>query len=98
MIQRDIRNLKAALANAGKTAEDAFMTAVVTGVSILPGEYYKSLEEQATAVAEAMREEYRAIVDAGFILQVDDPELATHYVLHPEASIDECRRTAEGRH
>src|SRR5579863_7390745 len=62
-IQRDIRNLKSALA--GKTPEDAFMTAVVTGVNILPGEYYKSSEEQSIAVVEAMREEYKAITDAG---------------------------------
>lgn len=77
VIQRDIRNLKAALA--GKKVEDAFMTAVVTGVSILPGEYYKSAEEQATAVAEAMREEYKAITDAGINLQLDDPIIVNVY-------------------
>ena len=79
VIQRDIRNLKAALAQAGKSAEDAFMTAVVTGVSILPGEYYQSVEEQATAVAEAMREEYRAITEAGINLQLDDPIMVNVY-------------------
>ena len=79
IIQRDIRNLKSALAAEGKTAEDAFMTAVVTGVSIMPGEYYKSLEEQATAVAEAMREEYKAITGAGINLQLDDPIIVNVY-------------------
>ncbi len=38
-----------------------------------------------------MREEFLAIVDAGFILQIDDPRLATHYDRHPDLSIEECR-------
>jgi 5-methyltetrahydropteroyltriglutamate--homocysteine methyltransferase len=76
-IQRDIRNLKAALV--GKNPEDAFMTAVVTGVNILPGEYYKSADEQAAAVAEATRTEYKAITDAGINLQLDDPIIVNVY-------------------
>jgi len=77
VIQRDVRNLKAALA--GMNVEEAFMTAVVTGVNILPGEYYKSAEEQSTAVAEAMREEYKTITDAGINLQLDDPIIVNVY-------------------
>ena len=77
IIQRDIKNLKAALA--GKSLDEAFMTAVVTGVTILPGEYYKSAEEQASAVAEAMREEYKAITNAGINLQLDDPIIVNVY-------------------
>ena len=77
LIQRDIRNLKAALA--GKNVEDAFMTAVVTGVTVIPGEHYKSTEEQAAAVAEAMREEYKAITSAGINLQLDDPIIVNVY-------------------
>jgi 5-methyltetrahydropteroyltriglutamate--homocysteine methyltransferase len=77
MVQRDIRNLKAALA--GQKVEEAFLTAAVTGVSVLPGEYYKSPEEQATAIAEAMREEYKAITDAGINVQLDDPILVNVY-------------------
>ncbi len=77
LVQRDIRNLKAALA--GQKVEDAFMTAAVTGVSVLPGEYYKSPEEQAIAIAEAMREEYKAITDAGINVQLDDPILVNVY-------------------
>ena len=77
LIQRDIRNLKAALA--GKNVEDAFMTAVVTGVTVIPGEHYTSTEEQAAAVAEAMREEYKAIIDAGINLQLDDPIIVNIY-------------------
>ena len=86
IIQRDIRNLKAGLV--GANVEEAFMTAVVTGVSILPSEYYKSSEEQASAVAEAMREEYKAIIDAGLNLQVDDPILVNVYEWHYSVSGD----------
>jgi 5-methyltetrahydropteroyltriglutamate--homocysteine methyltransferase len=39
-----------------------------------------------------MHVEYQVIVDAGFILQIDDPRLATHYDRHPEASLEDCRR------
>ncbi len=77
LIQRDIKNLKAALA--GRNVEDAFMTAAVTGVTFLPGEYYKHPEEQAAAVAEAMREEYKAITDAGLNVQLDDPIIVNVY-------------------
>jgi 5-methyltetrahydropteroyltriglutamate--homocysteine methyltransferase len=77
LIQRDIQNLKAALAST--PAEDAFLTAAVTGVTVLPGDYYKSVEEQAAAVAEAMREEYKAITDAGLNVQLDDPIIVNVY-------------------
>jgi len=80
LIQRDVRNLKAALA--GNNVEQAFMTAAVTGVtSYLPGEHYKHPEEQGVAVAEAMREEYKTITDAGIIVQLDDPILVNEYEL-----------------
>lgn len=79
VIQRDIANLKAALAVGNKKPEDAFVTAIVTGVTLVPGEYYKTTDEQAAAVADAMREEYRAIIDAGFMLQVDDPIIVNVY-------------------
>ncbi|HTC33817.1 MAG TPA: cobalamin-independent methionine synthase II family protein [Bryobacteraceae bacterium] len=77
LVQRDIRNLKAALA--GQKAEDAFLTAAVTGVSVIPGEYYKNPEEQGAAIAEAMREEYKAITDAGINVQLDDPIIVNVY-------------------
>jgi 5-methyltetrahydropteroyltriglutamate--homocysteine methyltransferase len=77
-IQRDTQNLAAAL---GKVRiEDAFMTAVSPAtLQILPNEYYKTQEEYTWALAEAIREEYKAIVDAGFILQIDDPALVDIY-------------------
>ena len=76
LIQRDIRNLKAALA--GKPSEEAFLTAAVTGVTI-PGEYYQHPEELAAAVAEALREEYLAVTAAGLNVQLDDPLLVNVY-------------------
>ena len=57
-------------------------------------QFYKTEEEFLLAIAEAMRVEYKAIIDAGFILQVDDPALVTYYILHPEATIEDCRRWA----
>ncbi len=60
-------------------------------------EHYKSEEEYLYALAEALREEYRAIIDAGLVLQVDDPLLASYYVMHPEASVEDCRKWATGR-
>jgi len=77
-IQRDIQNLKAAV---GETpVEDVFMTAVSPAtLQILPNEYYKSPEDYTWALAEAIRDEYKAITDAGFILQIDDPALVDIY-------------------
>src|SRR6185437_15588209 len=77
-IQRDIANLKAATGDA--KIEEAFMTAVSPAtLQILPNAFYKSREEYTWALAEAIRAEYRAIVDAGFILQIDDPALVDIY-------------------
>ena len=60
-------------------------------------QYYKSDEEYLFAIAGAMREEYKAIIDAGFILQVDDPNLVTHYCTTPEATIEDTRKWAAVR-
>jgi len=77
LIQRDIDNFKAALA--ATRPADAFMSSVFTGVQFGSSEYYRSNEEQAVACAEAMRQEYRAIVDAGLNVQIDDPILVNVY-------------------
>jgi len=91
---RDIDNLKAALAQL--RYEEAFMPAV--SPAQLAGwngnEYYRSDEEFRVAIADALREEYRAIVDAGLVLQIDDPQLASHYTTHPELDIAQCRSVA----
>jgi len=57
-------------------------------------EFYKTSEEFLFAIAEAMREEYLAIVKAGLILQIDDPRLVTHYARNPNMTLEECRRWA----
>jgi 5-methyltetrahydropteroyltriglutamate--homocysteine methyltransferase len=77
LVQRDIANFKAALTNT--SVEDAFMSAIVTGVQVSTSEFYRSKEEEAIAVAEAMREEYAAITDAGLNVQLDDPLLVNVY-------------------
>ena len=77
-IRRDIDNMAAAVAKT--KVEDVFMTAVSPAtLQILPNEHYKSPEDYTWALAEAIREEYKAIVDAGFILQIDDPALVDIY-------------------
>jgi 5-methyltetrahydropteroyltriglutamate--homocysteine methyltransferase len=90
-VQRDIANLKAALA--GVEPAEVFMPAVApSGVG--SNTYYRSDEEYLQAVADALRTEYQAIVDAGFLLQVDDPfltELFSYSPLDPA----ERRKTAE---
>jgi 5-methyltetrahydropteroyltriglutamate--homocysteine methyltransferase len=96
-VQADIDNLRAALA--GVAIEEAFIPAIspsnVEGRQ--PNRHYRSDEEYLFAIAEAMREEYRAIVDAGFLLQIDDPRLVTYYILNPGASVEDCRAWAATR-
>src|SRR5579883_132471 len=94
-LQRDIENLRAALREV--SAEEAFIPAVSPNQVAYrrPNEYYRTDAEYEAAVAEALREEYLAIVEAGFLLQVDDPQLVTHYMRCPELSIAEYRRWAE---
>lgn len=86
LIQRDIANFKAALATT--PAEDAFMSAIVTGVQVGTSEHYRSKEEEAIAVAEAMREEYAAITNAGLNVQLDDPLLVNVYEFTHSANRD----------
>jgi 5-methyltetrahydropteroyltriglutamate--homocysteine methyltransferase len=96
-LARDIANLKAAAAKAG--AEEVFMTAVspsdVEGQQ--PNRFYKSAEDYLHAIADAMHEEYKAIVDAGIILQIDDPRLLTYYISRPDLSVKDCREWARVR-
>jgi len=93
-LQRDIGNLKAALTDV--TCEEAFMPAVSPSnlANWNTNEYYKTDEEFRIAIADALHEEYQAIVDAGLVLQVDDPQLASHWAMHPEIDLAECRRWA----
>jgi len=93
-LERDIANVQAAAAATG--VEEMFMTAVspsdVEGQQ--PNAFYRSDEEYLFAIAAAMREEYRAIVDAGLLLQIDDPRLLTYYISRPDLSVADCRKWA----
>ncbi|HWJ00231.1 MAG TPA: cobalamin-independent methionine synthase II family protein [Burkholderiales bacterium] len=91
-LRRDIENFKSALGQAG--AQRGFLP-VASPTSVIPdrrNEYYKSDEELLHAIADAMRAEYRAIVDAGLELQLDDARLAVTYDrMVPPASFADYR-------
>jgi len=91
-VQRDIANLKAALAAAGLA--DGYLNAVAPASCARFGnEYYETDEDLLYACADAMREEYRAIVDAGLILQLDDPAIAENWdAVNPEPGVEDYRR------
>jgi 5-methyltetrahydropteroyltriglutamate--homocysteine methyltransferase len=86
-VQRDIDNLKAALESV--QVKDAFMTAASPGVIavFLVNEYYPSYESYLQALVDAMRPEYEAIVNAGFVLQLDCPDLAMSRHMGENASM-----------
>jgi 5-methyltetrahydropteroyltriglutamate--homocysteine methyltransferase len=91
-IAADVANFKAALTAVG--VEEGFMTAVAPGSAYrLPNTYYRSDEEFLYACAEAMREEYKTILDAGFILQLDDPATATGWdMIDPEPDVEDYKK------
>jgi len=90
-VKRDIENLKAAVRGLSPAA--VFMPAVApSGVG--KNEYYPTWEEFMYAVADALRNEYQAIVDAGFLVQIDDPFL-TEIFSFSTLSPDERRKTAD---
>jgi 5-methyltetrahydropteroyltriglutamate--homocysteine methyltransferase len=95
-LQRDIANFKAALAAAGLA--QGFLP-VAAPASVIPdrkNEYYESDEACLRAIAAAMRTEYRAIVDAGLLLQLDDARFAVTYDrMVPPASFADYRRWVE---
>ena len=91
-IQADIANFKAALDAAG--VDEGFMTAVAPGSAARVGNaYYATEEEFIYACADALREEYRAIIDAGLILQLDDPSIAENWdQINPEPSVEDYQK------
>jgi 5-methyltetrahydropteroyltriglutamate--homocysteine methyltransferase len=97
VLQRDIANLKAALQ--GVSVEEAFMpaTSPANVEAHRKNEYYPTEEAYLYAIADAMREEYKAIVAAGLLLQVDDPRLVTYYNSNPGSTVEQCRKWAELR-
>jgi 5-methyltetrahydropteroyltriglutamate--homocysteine methyltransferase len=97
LLQRDIANLKAAMRE--WEIEEAFMPAISPSnvEEWQRNAYYKTQEEYIFAIGEAMREEYKTIVDAGLLLQIDDPRLVSYYLVKPSASIADCRKWAQQR-
>jgi len=91
-IAADITRFKAALAAAG--VEEGFMTAIApASASRIGNVYYKTEEEFLYACADAMREEYKAILDAGLVLQLDDPAIAENWdQINPEPSVEEYQK------
>jgi len=78
-IQRDIANLKAGLKAAGITKGGWMNSVAPASCSRMANNHYKTEEELMYACADAMREEYKAIVDAGLILQLDDPAIGENW-------------------
>jgi 5-methyltetrahydropteroyltriglutamate--homocysteine methyltransferase len=93
-LRSDIDHLRAALA--AHPGVEGFMTAVAPGsFGREQNRYYASQEDFLYAIAEAMRTEYRAIVDAGFVLQIDDPGMAENWdAMDPSVTLEQYREYA----
>jgi 5-methyltetrahydropteroyltriglutamate--homocysteine methyltransferase len=99
-LRRDLANLKAATDAAGVT--EAFVTSIAVGSLEMfcrgQNVHYRTAEEFLEAIADALSVEYKAIVDAGFILQLDDPGLPdTWDMLDPHLTLEEYKRYANIR-
>jgi 5-methyltetrahydropteroyltriglutamate--homocysteine methyltransferase len=93
-LQVDLDNFTAALQ--GVEGPEPFLPAVAPGTieHWMKNEYYRSDEEFLHAIADAMHEEYKAITDAGFLLQIDDPDLADAWQIQGDMSVPEYRQFA----
>jgi 5-methyltetrahydropteroyltriglutamate--homocysteine methyltransferase len=92
----DAENLKSALA--GVTAKGGFMSAASPGVASLffRNDYYKDFETYIYAIADAMRHEYETVADAGFVLQIDCPDLGMgRHIQYADLSVPEFRKRAQ---
>jgi 5-methyltetrahydropteroyltriglutamate--homocysteine methyltransferase len=96
-LSRDLANFKAALD--GVSGVEPFLPAVAPGTieHWLINDHYPDDESFVYAIADAMHDEYKAITDAGFLLQIDDPDLADAWQLHTEMDVPAYRRFAEMR-
>ena len=95
-VLQDIDNLKSA--TTGVPIEEVFMTAASPGViaNFLPNEYFSTEEEYLYALADVMKDEYNAIVEAGLLLQVDCPDLAmTRVTQFSHLSVEEFKKIVE---
>jgi 5-methyltetrahydropteroyltriglutamate--homocysteine methyltransferase len=93
-VQRDIANLKEAMAAAG--ASEGFMPSAGP-IPTDANEFYRSNDEYFEAFGEAMREEYRAILDAGLYLQIDDPRLVSSWDSRTEMDLAQYRKWMQRR-
>jgi 5-methyltetrahydropteroyltriglutamate--homocysteine methyltransferase len=93
-LKRDLENFKAALA--GASVAEAYLPANTPGTieHWMANEYYKNDEEFLFAIADVMHEEYKAIVDAGFQLQIDDPDLPDGWNCLPQINVADYRTYA----
>jgi 5-methyltetrahydropteroyltriglutamate--homocysteine methyltransferase len=96
-VRTDVENIELALK--GLRHEEVFVPAISPAYvfATLANEFYRTEEEYEHALADALHEEYRAIIDAGFVLQVDDPRLVTQFMMTPGLSVADCRKWAEKR-
>jgi len=96
-LREDLANFKRALQ--GLTPQEAWLPANTPGTieHWMRNEHYPSEEAFVYAIAEAMREEYKAIVDAGFLLQIDDPDLPDGWQMYPDMDVADYRRYATMR-
>jgi 5-methyltetrahydropteroyltriglutamate--homocysteine methyltransferase len=96
-VKFDVETMKAALA--GAPGVEGYLPAIAPGTieHWLFNDYYKDDEEFLFAIADAMREEYKAITDAGLILQIDDPDLPDGWQMFPEMSVADYRKYAQLR-
>jgi 5-methyltetrahydropteroyltriglutamate--homocysteine methyltransferase len=99
-INREIDAFKTAIDRSGSKVEEAFIAVLAPGWldHFIFNEYYNTDEEFLFALAEAVREEYRAVVSAGFMLQIDDPGLPDWWdMIKPEPTVEEYRKFAKLR-
>ena len=96
-LQADLANIQAGLE--GKQYVDVFVPSIAATyiAATRPNEYYKTYEEYEYALADAMHDEYEAIIAAGYIVQIDDPRIISYYTMEPGLSIADCRKWAEAR-
>ncbi|MFZ0126701.1 MAG: cobalamin-independent methionine synthase II family protein [Xanthobacteraceae bacterium] len=97
LVKEDIANFKAALS--GATVADAYLPAVTPGTieHWLQNEFYPNDEAFLFAIADALRPEYQAIVEVGFTLQIDDPDLPDGWQIYPDMSVADYRKYADLR-
>ncbi len=96
-VKKDLDFFKGAMAEANLKVEETFMCVLAPGwlEHFFHNEYYPNDEQYLFALADAMKHEYKAIVDAGFVLQIDDPALPDTYdMIVPTPTIEEYRKFA----